>query len=79
MQADTKAQRIALCEVLSTYGINISNELAGLLLRHLELVIEKNKVLNLTRITSIDEGIDKVCNSCAENFNIQDKGSGSKI
>lgn len=59
MQADTKAQRIALCEVLSTYGISISNEQAGLLLRHLELVIERNKVLNLTRITSIDEGIDK--------------------
>ena len=27
----------------------------------------------------IDEGIDKDCNSGAEKFNIQDKGSGSKI
>ena len=59
MQADTEENRIALCNSLNAYGISVTAEQARLLLRHLDLVIEKNKVLNLTRITSIDEGIDK--------------------
>ena len=39
------------------YGIDLPESYAETLLRHLELVIEKNKVLNLTRIVSHDEAI----------------------
>lgn len=41
----------------SLYGILLSEEEASLLLKHLALVIQKNKVLNLTRITSDKAGI----------------------
>ena len=59
MPADTLENRNALCESLASYGISISSDQACALLRHLDLVVEKNKVLNLTRITSIEDGIDK--------------------
>ena len=42
-----------------TFGIEVSNDQAALLLRHLELVIEKNKVLNLTRIVDEQDAITK--------------------
>ena len=38
-------------------GISLSEAQERLLLRHLELVIAKNRVLNLTRITSSDAGV----------------------
>ncbi len=42
---------------LTDYGIQASaNQVQGLL-KHLELVIEKNKVVNLTRITNVEEAL----------------------
>lgn len=44
---------------LRLFDIDISPEQAEMLLRHLSLVIEKNKSLNLTRIVSVEDGITK--------------------
>lgn len=44
-------------EELGTYGIACSDEQAALLVSHLLLVIEKNKVLNLTRILDPHDGV----------------------
>ena len=41
-----------LVEQLSLFGIHCSDTQASLLVRHLDLVIEKNKSINLTRITN---------------------------
>ena len=41
-----------LCEELSAYQIACERDVASVLVSYLELVIEKNKVLNLTRITT---------------------------
>ncbi len=46
-----------LSELLSAYGIEATDEQVRLLLKHLALVIEKNKVVNLTRITNIEEAL----------------------
>lgn len=46
-----------LLDYLDGYGIHISDEQARLMVAHLDLVIEKNKVLNLTRITEPSEGL----------------------
>ena len=46
-----------LHEELHEFGIGLSDELEALLLKHLELVIEKNQVLNLTRISSPEAGV----------------------
>lgn len=51
--------REELLSMSASYGIALSTDQAALLLRHLTLVIEKNKVLNLTRIDSLREGIIK--------------------
>lgn len=51
--------REELLRMSASYGITLSINQAELLLRHLSLVIEKNKVLNLTRIDSVSEGIVK--------------------
>ncbi|WP_204792808.1 16S rRNA (guanine(527)-N(7))-methyltransferase RsmG [Olsenella profusa] len=40
-----------LVEELAVFGIRCKKEQAELMVRHLELLIEKNKVVNLTRIT----------------------------
>lgn len=42
---------------LAGFGIECDAARASLLLRHLSLVIEKNKVVNLTRITSPEEAL----------------------
>lgn len=42
---------------LSGYGISLEREKAEVLVSYLELVIEKNKTLNLTRITNLEEAI----------------------
>lgn len=47
----------ALREALDTYGLEATDDQIGLLLRHLDLVITKNKVLNLTRITNPEEAV----------------------
>ncbi|SEH47887.1 MULTISPECIES: 16S rRNA (guanine(527)-N(7))-methyltransferase RsmG [Atopobiaceae] len=41
----------------SDYLIDVTDGQAILLLKHLDLVIEKNKVLNLTRIDNVEDGI----------------------
>ncbi len=39
------------------YGLNVDEDQLDLLLQHLDLVLEKNKVLNLTRVTDLDEAL----------------------
>lgn len=46
-----------LADELSDYGIDVREEQAILLVRYLDLVIEKNKVVNLTRITKPAEAV----------------------
>ena len=46
-----------LINSMSLYGVTVSQEQAQLLLKHLDLVIEKNKVMNLTRITNPDDAV----------------------
>lgn len=46
----------SLVELLSSYGIECDERRAALMLRHLDLVIEKNRVVNLTRIESREKG-----------------------
>ena len=53
---DTSYER-QLQDQLAQYGISCADEQAALLLHHLDLVIEKNKVVNLTRITNKEEAI----------------------
>ncbi len=52
---------IALQEKLKNYceeyNLNPNDEQIALMLQHLDLVLEKNKVLNLTRVTDIDEAL----------------------
>lgn len=50
-----------LLEYLDEYGIHVSEDQARLMVAHLDLVIEKNKVLNLTRITEPFEGLVLHC------------------
>ena len=47
----------SVIDQLSAYGVACSPQQACLLIRHLELVIEKNKVVNLTRITDPGEAV----------------------
>ncbi len=42
---------------LNDYGIQATGEQVLGLLKHLDLVIEKNKVVNLTRITNVEEAL----------------------
>lgn len=46
-----------LLSELSSYGISLEREKAEVLVSYLELVIEKNKTLNLTRITNPEEAV----------------------
>ena len=46
-----------LIALLDEYGISCDERRASLLIRHLDLVIEKNKVMNLTRITDVSEAL----------------------
>ena len=46
-----------LSEELASLGIHCSAEQAGMLVRHLELVVEKNKVMNLTRIVALRDAV----------------------
>ena len=50
-------ERAALDAALLRLRIDANEEQKELLLKHLYLVIEKNKVINLTRITSAEEAI----------------------
>ena len=44
-------------EYLEGYGIHIEHEQARMAMQHLDLVIEKNNDINLTRITSPEEAL----------------------
>lgn len=46
-----------LIALLAEYGISCDERRALLLVRHLDLVIEKNKVMNLTRITDASDAL----------------------
>ena len=46
-----------LAVLLTDYGIKASEKQVHGLLKHLDLVIEKNKVVNLTRITNVDDAL----------------------
>ena len=46
-----------LIALLDEYGISCDERRVSLLIRHLDLVIEKNKVMNLTRITDVSEAL----------------------
>ena len=48
-----------LAQELAEYDIRLSDAQLALLMRHLELVIEKNKVVNLTRIDTPESGITR--------------------
>lgn len=54
-QFDSK--RAALDAALSRLNLNLNKEQIELLEKHLELVIQKNQVLNLTRITNWEEAV----------------------
>lgn len=54
---DTQSNRSYLDESLSDFGIHASDEQLSMLLRHLDLVVEKNKVMNLTRIVDPTDAI----------------------
>ena len=51
--------REQLAHELAAYDIQLTDQQLALLLRHLELVIDKNKVLNLTRIDTPESGITR--------------------
>ncbi len=51
------ARREQLVSELAEYGIVITTEQADLLVSYLQLVIEKNKVVNLTRITDPEDAV----------------------
>ena len=46
-----------LTSLLSSYGIEASPNQVALLLQHLNLVIEKNKEFNLTRIVDLEDAL----------------------
>ena len=54
---DSAENRELLKGYLQSFDIDVDDERLSLLLKHLDLVVEKNKVLNLTRITDADSAI----------------------
>lgn len=56
-QEEQSAMVSKLLEYCDEYGIEIDVAQAELCVRHLLLVIEKNKVLNLTRILNLDDAL----------------------
>ncbi|WP_035437924.1 16S rRNA (guanine(527)-N(7))-methyltransferase RsmG [Atopobium sp. oral taxon 810] len=68
-----------LIQEAQQYGVQLSNEKAKKLLKHLELVIEKNQFINLTRIVDWQDGIDKhVLDSLTPLTILQDLGLTEK-
>ena len=57
MESSLQHLQANVIDCLDSYGIACDQDQAALLLRHLELVIEKNKVVNLTRITNPEEAV----------------------
>lgn len=56
-QEEDASLRTFLSRALDEADIEVSDAQQALLARHLELVIERNKVVNLTRITSAEEAV----------------------
>ncbi len=54
---DNNNLRNQLIEYCSLFDLELSDNQISLLLQHLDLVLEKNKVMNLTRVTDIDEAL----------------------
>lgn len=58
---DGQMERAGYLETLkakaSHHGVELDDNQADLILSHLEFVIEKNKVLNLTRVDTLEEGL----------------------
>lgn len=54
---DTPCNRTYLDDCLKNYGIQADDRQTGMLLKHLDLVVEKNKVINLTRIVDPRDAI----------------------
>ncbi len=55
MSGDDRVQELA--RWLRDYGIAMDDDALSLMVRHLDLVVEKNKTVNLTRITSEHEAL----------------------
>lgn len=53
----TEEKRAALAAALGRLELELSQQVQDQLLSFLDLVVEKNKVLNLTRITSFDDAV----------------------
>ena len=53
------ALRTQLCDEAEVCGIVVTSQQADLLLKHLDLVIQKNKVMNLTRIVDTSDAVTK--------------------
>ena len=75
-----------LADQLSKYNINITNDIIGKLIRFYELLIEKNKVMNLTAITDFEDVVIKhFCDSVSlcqfidldKNLSVADLGTGA--
>ena len=60
-EEDGQMDRTGYLEILkakaSNHGVALDDTQADLILSHLEFVIEKNKVVNLTRVDTIEEGL----------------------
>ena len=56
---DTSSLAAQLCEEAQTIGVQVSDDQTALMVKHLGLVIEKNKVLNLTRIVDEHDAVTK--------------------
>lgn len=54
---DTANNRLILASYLEKYDLRLEEPQLSLLLQHLDLVVEKNKVMNLTRIVDPHEAI----------------------
>ncbi|MBR3235294.1 MAG: 16S rRNA (guanine(527)-N(7))-methyltransferase RsmG, partial [Atopobiaceae bacterium] len=56
---DTSSLAAQLREEAQTIGVQVSDDQAALMVKHLGLVIEKNKVVNLTRIVDEHDAVTK--------------------
>lgn len=56
-QVDVNHYKHVLQDLAQEMGVTLSDAISGQLLTHLELLLEENKVHNLTRITEIDEAL----------------------
>lgn len=56
---DTPLLETELCSQAASLGVEVSPSAARQMLRHLELVIHKNQVLNLTRIVDPHDGVTR--------------------